>query len=138
MTGDLLALICHRLDRAHQTLREGRALAEIQSWNGALNRLYYACFYAVTALLSAYGFASAKHTGVRALFNQHFIAPHRLDREMGVLFNQLFIYRQQGDYEDYLEVTQDMVAPSIPHVEAFIAEIERVLASLESSQKPID
>jgi len=42
-------------------------------WNACANRLYYACYYAVTALLARKELASSKHTGVKALFNHHFV-----------------------------------------------------------------
>jgi len=62
-------LIRYRLSRAEETLEEARLLAENKHGNAAVNRLYYACFYAVLALLIRDGRYSSKHSGVRALFN---------------------------------------------------------------------
>ena len=66
-------LIRYRLSRAEETLEEARLLAENKNGNAAVNRLYYACFYAVLALLIRDGRYSSKHSGVRALFNIHFV-----------------------------------------------------------------
>jgi uncharacterized protein (UPF0332 family) len=44
--------------------------------------------------------SSPKHSGVRALFDQHWIAPGRLPKEMGRLYRQLFDSRQKSDYAD--------------------------------------
>ena len=44
-------LIRYRIQRAFETLDEARLMAESDHWNGCVNRLYYACFYAVNALL---------------------------------------------------------------------------------------
>ncbi len=44
-------LIHYRIRRAFQTLEEIDILVKNQLWATAINRLYYACYYAVTALL---------------------------------------------------------------------------------------
>jgi uncharacterized protein (UPF0332 family) len=48
---DKKALIQYRLSRAKETLGEVRDLEEHGHWNAAISRLYYACFYAVSALI---------------------------------------------------------------------------------------
>ena len=42
-------LIQYRLNRAKDTLNEVNLLVENKLWNTAVNRLYYACYYAVIA-----------------------------------------------------------------------------------------
>ena len=44
-------LVLHRMTRANGTLEDARILAKAGRWNACVNRLYYACFYAVSALL---------------------------------------------------------------------------------------
>lgn len=46
MNDSLNKLIQYRLARAEETLEEARLLAQRYHWNAAVNRLYYACFYA--------------------------------------------------------------------------------------------
>jgi uncharacterized protein (UPF0332 family) len=46
------ALIRYRLGEAKETLEEARLLARESRWRGALNRVYYAMFYATLALLA--------------------------------------------------------------------------------------
>lgn len=41
----------YRMAKAHSTLRQAQILAKEEEWDGCINRLYYACFYAVIALL---------------------------------------------------------------------------------------
>ena len=43
--------IRYRLQRANETIAEINILIENKLWNTAINRMYYACFYAVGALL---------------------------------------------------------------------------------------
>jgi len=45
------ALVKYRLERANETVLEAETLIRNGFYNAAVNRLYYACYYAVTALL---------------------------------------------------------------------------------------
>ena len=62
-------LVQYRIQRARDTLEDARILANASRWNPCVNRLYYACFYAVSALLAQQELSSSKHSGVRSLFN---------------------------------------------------------------------
>ena len=55
MTEPLETLIHYRLERAQESLDDARLLAEANRWNACVNRLYYSCFYAVSALLVRVG-----------------------------------------------------------------------------------
>lgn len=55
------ALVKYRLDRADETMKEAAILANESHFNAAANRLYYACFYATTALLIANGISTQSH-----------------------------------------------------------------------------
>ncbi len=46
-----LGLIHYRIERSDEAIEEAAILAERCHYNAAVNRLYYACFYAVQALL---------------------------------------------------------------------------------------
>ena len=52
MTGSLKQdYIYYRIQSAKETFNAARLLAENSHWNSAINRLYYTCFYAISALL---------------------------------------------------------------------------------------
>jgi uncharacterized protein (UPF0332 family) len=40
-------IVKYRITRAKETYNEVKLLIENEFWNGAINRLYYACFYAM-------------------------------------------------------------------------------------------
>ena len=67
------ALARHRLARARVALEEADLLESAGRWNGALNRVYYAAFYAARALLALKRIDSSRHSGVIALFQEHFV-----------------------------------------------------------------
>lgn len=66
----------------------------------AANRLYYAAYYAVSALLIANGISVKSHDGVRKMLGLHFIKTHLLDVQYGQTFSLLLSLRMVGDYQD--------------------------------------
>ena len=58
-------LVHYRQERAHQTLAEIPFLREQGYYNTATNRLYYACYYAVIALLIKHHIPTDTHAGVK-------------------------------------------------------------------------
>jgi len=120
-------LIRYRLDRANETYEEAVLMKHKKHWNTCANRLYYACFYAVIALLEKYGYTASKHGGVKSLFNRHFVKTGKVNKELGKLFNSLFDARQEGDYIDFVYFDEDTVGPWIPKVKEFISTISCLL-----------
>ncbi|MCP3996413.1 MAG: HEPN domain-containing protein [bacterium] len=133
MTESQGQIVRHRLERAREALGEARLLAEGGRWNACVNRLYYACFYAVSALLLSRKLSSSKHTGVRSLFNLHFVKPAEVSRELGALYNDLFENRQKGDYMDFVRFEAEQVRPWMGQVEVFVQEIAALAAAGSSS-----
>lgn len=73
MKEELKALARYRLSRAKETLKDGSILLNEGSFNSAVNRHYYAAFYAARALLVTKELDSSKHSGIIALFQNHFV-----------------------------------------------------------------
>lgn len=120
-------LILYRLERSQESFDEALLMAEQSHWNTCANRLYYSCFYAVSALLEMNELRSSKHSGVKALFNKHFIKTGVIEKSFGGLFNELFDARQEGDYVDFVRFTEDQVKPWISRVQSFIETINTKL-----------
>lgn len=129
MTDTVEALVQYRLERARESLDEAALLAADGHWNTCANRLYYSCFYAVSALLARRGLAASKHTGVRALLGQHFVKTGEVSREHGAFYNDLFESRQESDYQDFYRANAETVSPWISQTADFIREIQRLTGS---------
>jgi len=95
-----LEYVKHKLARSQETLGEAKHLFEGGFVRGVVNRIYYACFYAVSALLLCEGRSRSKHSGVMSLFDELWIKPGRLPAEVGAFYHLIFDRRQKGDYED--------------------------------------
>jgi len=125
MTAERKEIVEHRLLRARKTLASAKVLLDTQEYIGTVNRLYYACFYAVTALLETRGLASSKHSGVLSFFNKHFVRTGFVQGELGKFYKDLFERRHEGDYTDFIEFTQERVSEMCQAATNFIDEISR-------------
>ncbi len=121
------ALVSYRMQRAKETLQEADILIERNCFNAAVNRLYYACFYAVTALLVKNKIATRTHQGVRQMFGLSFVATGKISPEYSRFYSQLFNDRVSGDYDDFLCFDKGMLLAIRPQAERFIACVEGLL-----------
>jgi uncharacterized protein (UPF0332 family) len=126
MTGSQ-EVIAYRLQKAQNTLQDARVLADAHRWNSCVNRLYYACFYAVSAMLWQQELSSSKHIGIRSLFNQHYVKTGKIPDDLGQLYNDLFRSRHKGDYEDFVSFQESQVKPWLTQAEEFVQFISRLI-----------
>lgn len=120
-------LVIYRMNRANETIQEAVYNANGGYFNTAVNRLYYAAYYAISALLLHNGHATSTHAGIKALFSLHFIRTGILDVEYGQTFLTLFENRQSGDYEDFVYCDLGLFNQLLPKTEALIAAISDLL-----------
>jgi uncharacterized protein (UPF0332 family) len=124
-------LVSYRLQRARETLADAHILADAGRWNPCVNRLYYACFYTVSALLIREGLSSTKHAGLRSLFNRHFVKTNKVPKDKARIFNDLFERRQEGDYVDFVSFEESQVLPWLPEAEAFVQNLADLIEKYE-------
>ena len=127
MSGEIEDFIQYRIARALEALRESEILANSGHWNACVNRLYYACFYAVSALLAKYDLSSSKHSGLRSFFNRHFVKNGIIPKDIALIYNALYERRQEGDYEIYVSFKETDVRPWLRDAESFVHTIITLL-----------
>ncbi len=120
-------IISYRINRTHETLEDARILADSERWNACVNRLYYACFYAVSALLIQNDLSSSKHTGVRSLFNLHFVKTGKVPKDIARIYNDLFERRQESDYSDFISFQESQILPWISQADIFIDYVLKLI-----------
>jgi len=129
-------LIAYRLQRSMDSLTDAKMLFAESRLLATVNRAYYAMFYAVSALLMTRELSSAKHSGVRALFNQHFVKNGLIRVEVGRLYAEVFDLRQKSDYADFVQLDVSEVGCMVQDVEIALHEIHALtLAQHETDQK---
>lgn len=117
----------YRLESARKTFLAAQVLAERELWNSAVNRLYYALFYAVNALLVLNHIKTKSHSSTKSQFSLHFIKTGKIELQYGRLFAELFDWRQKGDYENIIDFTHDSVNPLFKPVNEMINVIEEIV-----------
>lgn len=120
-------LVVYRLDRADETMQEASLMAKEGHYNAAVNRLYYACFYAVQALLLKNQIAATTHAGVKSMLGLHFVSKGVLPIEFGKTFNTLFEKRHSSDYEAFAYCDKALIDDLTPLAEAFVNKIKELL-----------
>lgn len=129
MTGTKNELINYRIARAKDTFEDAQILAEREKWNSAINRLYYAAYYAVMALLLNSDLKPTTHNGAKSNFSEYFIKTGKIEKEYGKIYSQLFTWRQKGDYDDMFDFSKDKVNPYFEPTNKLILIVENMIAN---------
>lgn len=125
MKEDILALIKYRLEEAENSIKEAEVLLkEAMSLRSVMNRLYYAMFYAVLALLQEKELGTSKHYGAISLFDREFIKSGVFDKELSKTLHRAFELRQKGDYMEQAEVTRNDVDEMFPKTKDFVDKVK--------------
>lgn len=124
---NIKALVEYRIQHAKNTFAEVRTITNSGFYNTAINRLYYACYYAVIALLLKNNIPTQTHAGVKQMLGLHFVKTKILDNEYARFYAQMFNNRISGDYDDFITFDLDMLEELIPQAEKFIEVIETII-----------
>lgn len=121
-------IIQYRMESAKALLKEIDSHINNGFYNTAVNRMYYACFYSVSALLLHRMVDGVKtHEGVRQMFGKHFIITGILPKNLGKFYTILFARRSAADYEDFLNYDEQSVRELQPQTEDFIKTIHGLI-----------
>ena len=132
---DRIEIVRYRIENARRTLREVQSHIENGFYNTAVNRMYYACYYAASALLVANKITTKSHNGVKQMFSLHFIKSGKVPSSFSGLYNTLFQKRTTGDYDDLFDQDLSTCEELFPQTEEFVATIEALVQQwLEEQQ----
>ena len=121
------AIVAYRLENAEKTLNEISLHIQNELWNTAINRLYYACYYAVSALLINSGIETQTHSGVRRMLALHFTKTGKLHAKWSKFYTDLFENRQTGDYADFVYFDRETVEELYEQANYFIKTIKQLV-----------
>jgi uncharacterized protein (UPF0332 family) len=121
------AYINYRIEKAYETYDVAALLVENTKWNSAINRLYYSCFYMVSALLTKSNLESKSHSGIKSQFFLHFVKSGLVSKEFGKMYSDLFDWRQKGDYGDFFDFEKQQVEPLLVPVKDFLNIILQII-----------
>ena len=125
-------LISYRLERARESLDAAQLLFNNGMLASSMNRITYAMFYAVQALLVLHDVSFSKHGTAKGYFNREFIKKGFIPIELGKLYNKAFEYRQKFDYIDFVAPDPGLVSDYIGNAKLFVDHIESYVCSKTS------
>ena len=129
-------LIRYRMDQAHSALKEAVFLRERSDTTlGAVNRAYYAMFYAVLALLQRIEKVPRKHSGAIALFDSEFVRKGVFPEALSTHLHRAFTFRQDSDYHAIKPVSLEDTDELIRNASSFVETIGAYLKGSTDGQE---
>ena len=124
-----------RINHARQCLSDAEVMRETESYKSAANRIYYAVFHAMRAVLILDGFDSKKHSGIISEFQRLYIKTGIFAKETSTVISSAFDIRTNSDYNDFYIVSKADVDEQLESARSFV---ELVSAYLDSVFTPND
>lgn len=120
------------IEKSKRTFAEIEILRHAGLWNTIANRLFYAVFHSVTALLISEGYPAGSHQGTVIQFHQYFIKTGILTKSDGAFYSQMQTLREKADYNCTYYATEEDTAPRIAETATFI---DRVIGVIKEQYK---
>lgn len=115
------------LRKADAALQSAHSEMHALRFDFAVNRAYYACFYAASAVLLAMGRKFVKHSGLRAAVHKDLVKAGRLDARWGKAFDRIFENRQFADYIELHRFQREQIEYLVKDAEGFVQEMARLI-----------
>lgn len=119
------AVVTYRIEKAERALEQAKLNIPLKSWEVIANRIYYAAYYAVSALLIANGHVVKGHDTIVRFFGLYFVKTGRFSAEQGKLYNKLYTLRLTGDYNDHYNLDEEDVMPLVAPAEQLISDVSK-------------
>ena len=124
------------MEKADESLRAAKVLLDADITTASMSRLYYAAFYAVSAVFAAKGIQYGKHSAVQSAVHRDLVKPGIISKDLGALYDRMFNARQEGDYKAFTEFSTEDVTTELVEIERFIQRCKTLLME-ENDKKGI-
>ena len=104
---DMTAFVRYRIEKAEEAFTAAKILYDSNQWNAAVNRLYYACFYAASAVLLDRHIGAKSHAGVLSMFSEKIVRNGEVSLDVFRVYSKLLGWRTKGDYSDMFDFTKE-------------------------------
>lgn len=121
------AIIKYWMEKARESMESAKSEFHAGRNTTAVRNLYYACFYALTAVLLKEERSFKKHTGVKAALHKDLIRTGIIEPDWGKFYNRIFDSRHEGDYQPLRTFDAEEVRLYLDQGAGFIAQMERLL-----------
>ncbi|NBC17211.1 MAG: HEPN domain-containing protein [Bacteroidetes bacterium] len=113
----------------HDALRAARTLIQAGLPRDAVNRVYYAIYYRMVALLLLRRMEPSTHSGTLTLFSREFVKEGLVPRELARIAHHAFERRLEADYTGR-EVAPNEAEALLAQAHRFVDETEPVMNDL--------
>ena len=121
-------IVSRELEKAQKTYNDVLYCVDKGMWETAANRLYYALFHAMSALLINDGYQVKSHRGILAMFGEHYIKTDIFAKKDGSLLSDLVIMRDNADYNCFFEADEEKLSPYLEPTRLLIEKIKQYIA----------
>ncbi|RYF67840.1 MAG: HEPN domain-containing protein [Cytophagaceae bacterium] len=109
------------LKRAVNALEDASYLHRDRRVRASANRIYYATFYCLSALLLTERITTRKHEDAWTKFHELFVKTGRFSREAGQILERNFAARQSADYDMESELGKEEAIQLLNGAKTFYA-----------------
>ena len=113
-------IIAYWIKKATDALESARSELRAGRLDFSVNRAYYACFYAASAVLLKEGKKFVKHSGLRGSVHRDLVKSGLLDPEWGKVFDRVFENRQSADYVAMWDFDLEQVREMLKETDGFV------------------
>lgn len=124
-------LSLYRIQNAVDTLNAARVCYDSKHYKDAINRSYYAAFYAVKSVLALEEVDFKRHKDAVAYFNQKYVAGDIFPRELGRCLGRLKQKRETSDYDDFYVASMEEAQEQIQAAEFILGNIKCYLENMD-------
>ena len=116
------------LEKADKFLSQADAVAALGIWDVVANRIYYAAFHAVSALLIHDHIEVRSHKGAGLMFGQKYVIPGIFTADDGRLYAKLQDLREKSEYNLVYQSDETEMAPLLEKTRDLISRIKTRIA----------
>ena len=120
-------IVSLEIEKSDNIFQQNSELKRLGYWDNVANRLYYAVFHSVSALLIKDGHEVASHKGATALFGRYYIVTGKMPQQYGKLYSQLQTLREKSDYNCSFTAKQEDIDPLIGQTADMLVEIKSLV-----------
>jgi uncharacterized protein (UPF0332 family) len=115
------------LQKARSALQQAESNLNLDYYDVATSRAYYAMFYTASALLASKGISRSKHSGMHSAFGEHFVKAGLIETEYAKMLGHAFDSRLDSDYDITFTAERALAEEVLHDAERFVERAEQYL-----------
>ena len=123
----------YQIEKSKETLQDAELLYVNNKLTSAVNRIYYAMFYSVSAFANIHRFSTSKHTGIKSYFDGEIANKNLVGLEMKKFYGIIYDKRHTGDYKRY-DFNKNEVGEWIIKAKDFVAKINNMTLKIINNE----